>query len=226
MKIRSFFRGAALAGAACAALCSAPFASSTVLVTTDWAAPPPLNFSIISPVVTANESAGAFTGTFGGTPIIFWCFELNQFFNLGGTYTTEYAAQPLSNGPLGQLFNQHIGGATASNVTSAAFQLAVWEILYDSGPYDVTTGAFRASGNAAAISLANTWLSGLSGPTRVVTLLHAANNQDFVTVGTPGRDCCLNVPEPSTVPLLGLAFAGMAFIVSRRNRKSSGLLGA
>ena len=141
--------------------------------------------------------------------------------------TTSELTDPTYYPALGQLFNQHIFDALVSPVASAAFQLAVWEIRYDSAPghldYNVTTGAFTAVGDLPTIVLANSWLSGLAGPTRTVTLLHNAEAQDFITIGSPGRDCCREVPEPTPLPLLALGLGGMAYIATRRSRKARGL---
>jgi len=226
MSLRSF---AGQAAAAAAITCVASFATAGTLNTTGWVAPPPEIFTVTSPVSNDNDYTGGFTGDFNGVPINFWCFELNQYFNLGSPYTYEASdlADPVYYPAIGQLFNQHSFGATVSPVASAAFQLAIWEIRYDSAPghlpYDLTTGQLTAVGDLPTIALANSWLNGLAGPSRVVTLLHSDTNHDFITIGSPGRDCCRDVPEPTTLPLMGLALGGMAFIASRRSRKARGL---
>lgn len=56
--------------------------------------------------------------------------------------------------------------ATATAANYAAFQVAIWEIVYDTSStssYDVTTGNFRASNNSTVTSQANTYLSTVSG---------------------------------------------------------------
>ena len=50
-------------------------------------------------------SAGAFKGTWNGTPIIFWCIELTQTFSFG-THFTTYTPSVASNTLLSQLFTR------------------------------------------------------------------------------------------------------------------------
>jgi len=226
MSLRSFARRAA---AVAALSCTASFAHAGTLDTTGWISPPPEVFSVTAPGISESVYTGGFTGDFNGIPIEFWCFELNQYFNPGSSYTYDSSelTDPIYYPALGQLFNQHSFGATVSPLASAAFQLAVWEIRYDSAPghlpYDVTTGQFSAVGDLPTIVLANSWLSGLAGPTRTVTLLHNPETQDFITIGSPGRDCCRDVPEPTPLPLLALGLSSMVFIAARRSRKARGL---
>jgi len=131
--------------------------------------------------LTENVSAGGFTGKWhsGGTPdvlspITFWCFELTQYFSPGTSYP-GYTASALG-GPvvsrIVQLFQEAFGAADDSVTNSAAFQLAIWEIEYESSGladvslYNVSSGTgFYATGSGvnftAARNQANTWLAGL-----------------------------------------------------------------
>jgi hypothetical protein len=91
-----------------------------------------------------------------------------------------------------------------SNVTGAAFQLAVWEIVFedlyvDSPPsWTVRTGMFKAqdpgSGDIhSAIVQADIWLGQINGqgPKADLLALTNSNAQDFL------------VPEPATIGILG-----------------------
>jgi hypothetical protein len=117
-----------------------------------------------------------------------------------------------------ELWANHIAdtqvGGAAGNTNAAAFQLAVWEIVYeDNGSWDVTatSGAadtgFKASGNAGALNLANTWLGELDGQGMAGGLYAYSNNtyQDYV----------FQVPVPAAV-LLGLLGLGAAGVRLRR----------
>jgi PEP-CTERM motif len=109
---------------------------------------------------------------------------------------------------------------TARQNASAAVQLGVWEILYETGTnYSVTAGNFYVdNGNsAAARTLVNGWLSNLASHSwtpvagQRINLLYNARNQSQIFVG--------QVPEPATWAML---IAGFGFIGAgvRRARKA------
>jgi hypothetical protein len=196
--------------------------SESFLLTTSTPAPTP----VVNPV-----NAGGFTGRIGPrpgppptTPILFWCAELTQTFGFGAVY--NYTSSPLGNTLLSQLFTEVGGSASATSTTdrSAAFQLAVWEILFEGGTYgglNVSSGNFQASGNAVAIGLANGWLGLLnagSAHTTALFLLHSDFNQDFITdTSTP----LLQTPEPGSLALLGIGIFGAMFVMRRRQHRAS-----
>jgi len=192
------------------------------------------NVSIVSPVVTRDILAGGFVGVQtdllsppSTSTILFWCFELDQYFSPGTTYTDYTAITPYASTALQELFTEVFNGGAISqpisDITSAAFQLAVWEIRYESAPtYDLGSGAFSASGGTGSVALAQSFLNHLGDagnqPSKyVVTLLHSESEQDFVTA-TPGRTTREGgkIPEPSALPLLGLGMAAM--LLARRRR--------
>jgi hypothetical protein len=187
------------------------------------AAPPPA----VNPV-----NAGGFAGRIGPnpgpnpptTPIIFWCAELTQTFGFGTVY--EYTSSPLGNTLLSQLFTEVGGSASATGTTvgSAAFQLAIWEILFEGGTYgglNVSSGSFQASGDGAAITQANSWLAGLSAgspATVALFLLSSPDHQDFITdTNTP----LLQTPEPGSLALLGIGILAAIFAMRRRTQGTS-----
>ena len=79
-----------------------------------------------------SPNAGAFLGTWDGDPFVFWCVELDQYFSFGNNY--DYL-ESLPNTPvfvlLGSLFTEAYDEALGDTTHSAAFQLAIWEIIYD-----------------------------------------------------------------------------------------------
>lgn len=221
MKIVAYLRNTLLAGAAGAALCLAPVAQGGTLVTTGWAVGSPLSFNVVSPVTgtplgvgTTNVSAGAFSGTFESVPIVFWCIQLDQFFSLGGTYN-NYTMTLENSGyfvNLGKLFNEAYASALLNATNAAAFQLAIWNIVYDTDS-TVATGAFRAtSGDLTARNQANTWLAGLGSFSDNFDTFSLTNpdNQDFVLGTKTGKF----VPEPTPLLLIGAAL--VALMVARR----------
>ncbi len=218
MRFTTPLRGLGLATVTCAALCAAPVAQATnTLVTSGWA-------NGYESFAVSNHSgtvpAGGFTGTWNGTPIVFWCEELGQSFGLGGTYT-DYTAAPLVNLRLSELFQADLNSALTGpvNVNSAAFQLAIWNIIYDNDNF-VNSGSWFASGDANAINLANSWLASLPASSSLSLMqLTSRTHQDFVTPGSL-PNCCGDVPEPSPLPLLGAGLAAMLFAM--RNRRING----
>jgi hypothetical protein len=192
--------------------------------------------------LTENVSAGGFTGKWhsGGTPdvlspITFWCFELTQYFSPGTSYP-GYTASALGGGAVSrivQLFQEAFSLADDSSTNSAAFQLAIWEIEYESsGIYDVTSGAgFYATGSGAnftaARDQANTWLTHLndySGTGLTIALLSNSSHQDFITAGLPPSACCKReIPEPPLLPLVLAAMGAAALVESRRRLRSRGV---
>ena len=237
MNVRSSTRQVVLISALCALLWVPALAqAATVYLVGDGYAQGSESFNLTAPVsVAVNPTgAGGFAGRIGSTtppttPLFFWCVDLSQTFSFGTVYS-NYAITPLGNTLLAQLFTAVGGsaallsgpGSEAKTDLSAAFQLAVWEILYEGASYgglNVSTGNFKATGgdDSDAINQANTWLAALSAGSPTATalfLLHSADNQDFITDTPlpPG----LVLPEPSSLPLLGLGLLGLIFVTRRR----------
>jgi hypothetical protein len=182
-------------------------------------------FHVISPDAEGDFGAGGFRGTFdpGGGPSLayyFWCIELSQYFSPNTTYTDGYFAIDLGTGNKYSALFTLVGGserALANTETSAAFQLAVWDLRYDGGD-GLGIGGFRVTaGDQNAINDANAWLSILGSSGRFdVVKFYSRENQDFISDRNPPRQ---QVPEPSTVPLVILAFSALAVAIRNRRRK-------
>jgi hypothetical protein len=122
-------------------------------------------------------------------------------------------------GRVQELFNRFYNTAVAGNAdTGGAFQLALWELLYDgAGTTGLTTGNFTATGGAN-VTIANNWLSTIddpnaASPTDNLTLvgLFNATAQDQLTA-VPSQ---VNpIPAPAGVVLV--AIGGLVMAARRR----------
>lgn len=198
-------RTAAVAGTALALL-GAPAAHAN-LIPTGFA----VGAQTFSLSTGQSVQAGAFAGTFNGNSIVFWCAELEQNFSFGNNYT--YTSSLPDNGTftaLGQLFSAAFGGALTDATHSAAFQLAIWEVIYDSDRNLSGAGGFRVTGgNSATVALAQSWLNSMSNYTDTydIYLLSNGQHQNFITT---------RVPEPITLLLFGTALLAMVLVTRRR----------
>ncbi len=166
---------------------------------------------------------------------IAWCLDISTFLALPNAYTTTNtpfsmttgAITPTRAGDIQKLFNTGYS-ATVTGITSAAvsagFQLALWEILYETGSYGLTTGSFQASGDvvSAATNQANTLLGALSGPiTQAYSLTFLESPK-----GANGAQLTQNLVTASAVPLpaagvLLLTVMGGIGALARYKRKSA-----
>jgi PEP-CTERM motif len=156
-------------------------------------------------------NAGEFQGTLDGNPFSTFCADLFETFSFNTNY--NYTAVPLNFFQivnLGKLFTAYYAGADTVP-ESAAFQTAIWEILYDTD-LDVSTGNFKATG--ADTAQAQTYLTGmqslgLGDILYTVSRLENRGQQDFLTWINVNPQ--LTVPEPSSLALFGIAaFGGLA----------------
>ncbi|HSC65586.1 MAG TPA: hypothetical protein VLD35_18250 [Caldimonas sp.] len=183
-----------------------------------------VTFSLVAPNATASGTvnAGGFATTLNGSPtFVSYCVDLYQhiaFNTLYPEYTAPGTAHVFANSrayaDIGRLYAN--AGVVDTAVEEAAFQIAVWEIAYETTPgtYALGSGAASFSGGTAdssgALGLASTWLLGLgSGAGRPISVLESREHQDVVFAP---------VPEPSNYMLM---VAGLLATVeiSRRKRK-------
>lgn len=176
--------------------------------------------TITSPFLNGRVAAGPFrlTGSNGFGDFVAFCIDLGHYMSRGQTYTvtdtSNYGSDVDSN--IGRLFSSAYSGLTTA-VQGAAFQVALWEIITDTGSdsgLDLGDGAFTAGANASVISQAADYLDGLDGAATGrynMTFLANRNSQDLVTVSP--------VPVPAAFGMLGLGIAGLFGL--RRRKKTT-----
>ena len=175
-------------------------------------------------VITNDNDAENFTA---------WRLDISQSINLNVNYAVT--SNPFTGAVLGAarianiqaLFNTALAGLNiTNNANSAGFQLALWELAYENGSsFDVSSGNFKAtSGNASALSVANSLLAGLGGPltgnyslTFLESKYHASQN---LVTGTPG-DLIPPVPVPAAGLLLFSALGGIGVLGRMRRRATA-----
>ncbi len=190
-------------------------------------------------IATFNKNSSTDDGDRLGDTYVGFCVDLEDAIQTGNTYDwnvvnpDEVPETPY--GPIGSAKANRLSKlwgnfyselATGNNGDrknkSAAFQLAVWEIVYESeltasSAYDVTSGytagttgldsGFQANNASNAVAdIANNWLRSLDSKSGGVQLAGlTSDTQDFITN--------FPIPEPSAI-LLGLI--GFAAIARRR----------
>jgi hypothetical protein len=190
--------------------------------------------------VQTGTTAGAFLGaTFnGGTIPPFWCIDLNDHVPYPPWTSPglpDYTEAVFQSSPLSftatqvlnveTLFSQEYAHVSSFSSTTdvAAFQLAIWDLLFDDSFHDLST--YGASGfgvvsiaDTSAQTEAQAWInSAVAGPEQTYVLTQLTNStippyQNFLYSGPPS----VTVPEPTELALLGAGLVAMMFVTRRR----------
>ncbi|MDQ6640591.1 MAG: PEP-CTERM sorting domain-containing protein [Pseudomonadota bacterium] len=148
-----------------------------------------------------------------------WCAELTQTFSFNTAYeygqvsgAAYFGVQRATD--LSRLFTA-AQGFVVDNLTSAALQAGIWEIIYEKGPsFSLTggtfTGAPEAPAGQGAFDTVNGFLLNLARykADARIDVLSNPDHQDFLVA---------TVPEPETWMLLG-AGLGVIGLLRRRRR--------
>ncbi|HSX88376.1 MAG TPA: hypothetical protein VLG17_10285 [Pseudomonas sp.] len=152
-----------------------------------------------------------------GQSLIAWCVDVFHSLNDQFEYTIGNPSSLNRFDDLQKLANQRYAQVT-DKTTSVAFQLAIWEIVTDTGGgYSLANGAFKASGFGNAQALAGEWLKldGQNTGNYKISYFYDGilqdkkSSQNLITVSS--------VPLPGTA-LLMLSALGFGAVVRRRRR--------
>jgi len=167
----------------------------------------------------SDVNAGAFrlTGSNGFGSFVAFCIDLAKSIRNGQSYDTSSASA--FGGSVDSVIDRLFTSAYASVTTAvqgAAFQVALWEIITDTGTdYNLRRGGFRVGASRAVLNQANTYLDGLATAGTggyQMTFLSSGSSQNLVTV-TPISP----VPVPAAAWMLGIGLLGL-FGLRRRQK--------
>lgn len=186
-----------------------------------------------------HPTGGPLNSQFPATTVGF-CVELTQPISVGGAYTyevktVEQAVGAAKAAQFAKLWGAHYNPAWASSgftgtVASTAFQLALWELVYD-GPSNLNLAAnnFKVPGanlsnTSTAAGLAKSWLDGLAAqPASVFDTKYGGQRLVWLSSAS-AQDQLAMIPAfvpPNPVPgpagaMLGLVGVGMCWAARRR----------
>jgi hypothetical protein len=116
---------------------------------------------------------------------------------------------------LERLASQHLASVNTT-AESGAFQLAMWEIVYEnSGTYGLGSGNFQVAwASNSARSNANAWLAALGDdtPTMTLSVWASSSSQDLAVFNvTP-------IPEPEIYAMLAAGLGLLGYVGKRRRQ--------
>ena len=171
-----------------------------------------------------SVAAGGFnmTNTTAGGTFQAWCVDIFSWLASSTVYTQVSGASfyPTSLAKvtdLEKLATRNLPSVTGNATNSAAFQLAVWEIVNEtSGVYSLSGGNFYAT--SAASATANSMLSALNSATTNTAQILSVWKE---TPGHPTQDLAVfaPIPEPQTYAMMLAGLGLMGFVARHRKQE-------
>jgi hypothetical protein len=189
------------------------------------------------------QSNSKYNGSLGavGSPLSTFCIDITHNVTTGGKFTYNIdpplgADTQVINGGLTQsqvdhlreLYGKYYFDAGTTNVKAAAFQLAIWDIVYNDTLIQNNgtlsgTPAFTFSYNSSDTGFSNANAGALPGQitTYLTDLASDPKAELLVLDSTSGNQNQLGLaaPEPSSLMLAGIGAAGLIGLARRRWRK-------
>lgn len=176
--------------------------------------------TVLAGEISINSSIGSFAT---------YCIDLVNVF---GVPSSGYSFGSYASDEISRLvtFAGFYGGSDQSSnavnttVEKTAFQLAIWDAVYDPGTFDLTSGQFTVtSADAGVVTQANAYLAGAFS---LPPGSYATDNLYAFTGGVSqqevrSQDLITAIPEPSTYALMLAGLAGVGFVVRRRSQHSN-----
>ncbi|MBU2991601.1 VPLPA-CTERM sorting domain-containing protein [Octadecabacter sp. 1_MG-2023] len=218
----------AVAAAALLTLATAPASSAASLKFESWA----------SGYETVDVTAPSYNGAAGGfvmndvdtsDSFVVFCLDILGVIYSNVTYDYTTTAAPFSNSQsplnmtgLQNLFDTGYSNALASSTTSAAFQVALWNTVYDTD-WDVNGGTFSQDDDGAVKDMANEFLAaanGYTGPsTWTLSFLEGENTDPNIR---RSQNLVTAAPSPVPLPATGLMLvAAIGGLAMTRRRKTA-----
>jgi hypothetical protein len=159
-----------------------------------------------------------------------WSVDLYQPMGNGSNHTYENVIVTDQNylATVDKLFYQYemytaanVGNNPALGIAAAAFQLALWEVTYETGEYDLTSGWFYAKADDET-TLGDMWLTSLDGiiaPDYDKAFYVNDKMSDIIafTENIPGGGGVTpSVPEPLTLLCAGLSCGAVGVYLRKR----------
>jgi hypothetical protein len=174
--------------------------------------------------VAQNITVGSTLSRVGAQSFLAYCIDPSQW--SPGSATAAYSVANFAttfgntrDADVSKLYSQSYAGTSGSNVNTAAFQIALWELANDDG--NLATGGVRTTGStdasvvAAAGSMLDNVKTKAAGSTQYNFSLYTSPTQQDYLVATAAVTA---VPEPETYAML---LAGLGLIGAVRRRRAA-----